>query len=177
MSEYQLLINGALVDGDMTMDVINPATEEVVSSCARASKAQLDAAVDAARAAFPGWAATPIAERKALLVKAAEAIEANGAEIARVLVQEQGKPLQGAMEDVYGGAAFFRYFAGLDLPVEVLADDDARRVEAHFNPLGVVGAIIPWNFPIILMCFKLPPALLAVTTTRSWLPWSAPTAV
>lgn len=164
MSEYQMLIGGEMVDGDMTMDVINPATEAVVATCARASKAQLDAAVAAARDAFPGWAATPIAERKALLVKAAEAIEANGAEIARVLVQEQGKPMQGAMEDVYGGAAFFRYFASLDLPVEVVADDDARRVEAHYNPLGVVGAIIPWNFPIILMCFKLPPALLAGNT-------------
>ena len=75
MSEYQLLIGGEMVNGDMTMDVINPATEEVVGTCARASKAQLDSAVDAARAAFPAWSATPIAERKALLVKVRQARE------------------------------------------------------------------------------------------------------
>jgi acyl-CoA reductase-like NAD-dependent aldehyde dehydrogenase len=66
--------------------------------------------------------------------------------------------------EIYGTAAFFRYFTSLDLPVEVIDDNDGRRVEAHRRPLGVVGAIVPWNFPMILMAFKIPPALVAGNT-------------
>ncbi|MEX1154760.1 aldehyde dehydrogenase family protein, partial [Parvibaculum sp.] len=164
MSAYKLLIGGKLVDGDMTMDVINPATEEVLTKCPRASEAQLNAAVAAAKAAFPTWSATPIAERKQALLKIADVIEANGAELARLLTQEQGKPLADATGEVYGTAAFFRYFTMLDLPVKVIEDSEGKRVEAHRKPLGVIGAIVPWNFPLILMAFKLPPALLAGNT-------------
>jgi acyl-CoA reductase-like NAD-dependent aldehyde dehydrogenase len=164
MSDYHLLINGELVAGAAEMDVINPATEEVLAKCQRASKAQLDAAVAAARAAFPAWRDTPIAERKAKLEAIADVIQANAADIARLLTQEQGKPLAAATGEVYGAAAFFRYFTSLDLPVRTLDDSDARKVEVHRRPLGVVGAIVPWNFPIVLMAFKVPAALLAGNT-------------
>lgn len=164
MSEFKLLINGALVDGAKTSDVINPATEKVVAACPRASEAQLDEAVAAAKAAFSSWSETTIDERKAKISEIADAVEANGEELARLLTQEQGKPLSDAMAEVYGMAAFFRYFTSLDLPVRVLDDSEARRVEAHRKPLGVIGAIVPWNFPLILMAFKVPPALLAGNT-------------
>jgi acyl-CoA reductase-like NAD-dependent aldehyde dehydrogenase len=164
MSEYKLLINGALVDGDAEMDVINPATEDVLARCPRASKAQLDAAVAAAEAAFPAWSATPIAERKAKLAAIADIIQANAADLARLLTQEQGKPIADATGEVYGASAFFRYFTMLDLPVKVLDDSEARKVEVRRRPLGVVGAIVPWNFPLILMAFKVPAALLAGNT-------------
>ncbi|MFU8814613.1 MAG: aldehyde dehydrogenase family protein [Pseudomonadales bacterium] len=164
MSEYRLLINGELVAGDQVMDVVNPATETVIASCPRASEAQLDAAVAAAKAAFPAWSQTPIDERKRVVNAIADAIEANGAELAQLLTQEQGKPLADATGEVYGMAAFCRYFTSLDLPVRVLEDSTAKRVEAHRKPLGVVAAIVPWNFPLILMAFKLPPALIAGNT-------------
>ena len=164
MSDYHLLINGALVAGDQTMDVINPATEEVLAACPRASEAQLDQAVAAAKAAFPAWSATSIDERKAVVNAIADAIEANGQELAQLLTQEQGKPIGDATGEVFGTAAFFRYFTSLDLPVEVLDDSEGRRVEAHRKPVGVVGAIVPWNFPMILMAFKVPPALIAGNT-------------
>ena len=164
MSDFKLLIGGKLVAGDLTMDVVNPATEEVLAKCPRASKAQLDQAVAAAKAAFPSWAATPIAERKKALGAIADIIEANAAELARLLTQEQGKPIGDATGEVYGTAAFFRYFTMLDLPVKVIDDSENRRVEAHRKPLGVIGAIVPWNFPLILMAFKVPPALLAGNT-------------
>ncbi|MBA4211332.1 MAG: aldehyde dehydrogenase, partial [Parvibaculum sp.] len=164
MSEYKLLINGKLVDGAKSSPVLNPATEEAVALCPRASEAQLNEAVAAAKAAFPGWAATPMAERKKALNAIADAIEANGAELARLLTQEQGKPIGDATGEVYGTAAFFRYFTMLDLPVKVIEDSDGKKVEAHRRPLGVIGAIVPWNFPMILMAFKLPPALLAGNT-------------
>ena len=162
--DYKLLINGALVDGAGRMPVLNPATEEVLAECPTASEAQLNEAVDAAQAAFKSWKNTSIDERRAKLGEIADIIDANSEELARTLTQEQGKPLEEAMGEVAGAALFFRYFQSLDLPVEVLEDSDTQRVEIHRNPLGVVGAIIPWNFPIILLAFKLPAALLAGNT-------------
>ncbi len=164
MSDYKLLINGQLVDGDATLEVINPATEEPVAVCARASKAQLDQAVAAAKAAFPAWSATPIDERRKALLAIADVIQNNLPDFARLLTQEQGKPLQDAMGEIFGTAAFFRYFASLDLSPKVIQDDATSRVEIRRRPLGVVGAIVPWNFPMILMAFKVPAALLAGNT-------------
>jgi acyl-CoA reductase-like NAD-dependent aldehyde dehydrogenase len=164
MSDYKLLIGGKLVEGDATLEVVNPATEAVFATCARASKAQLDQAVAAAKAAFPAWSATSIDERRKLLLAIADVIQANLADLARLLTQEQGKPLQDATGEIFGAAAFFRYFASLDLPPRVVQDDASGRVEVRRKPLGVVAAIVPWNFPMILMAFKLPAALLAGNT-------------
>ena len=158
--DYKLLINGALVDGAATMQVLNPATEEVLADCPTASEAQLNEAVEAAQAGSQIWKNTPIEERRAKLGEIADIIEANSEDLARILTQEQGKPLEDAMGEIMGASMFFRYFQTLDLPVEVLEDSDTQRVEIHRNPLGVVGAIIPWNFPVILLAFKLPAALL-----------------
>ncbi len=162
--EYRLLIGGNLVDGDSTMDVVNPATEDVITKAPRASEAQLNDAVAAAKAAFPAWAETPIEQRRTVINAIANAIEAEAEDFARLLTQEQGKPLPDATGEVLGTVAFMRYFATLDMPVKVLDDNEGRRVEAHRKPLGVIGAIVPWNFPMILMAFKLPPALLAGNT-------------
>jgi len=164
MSDFNLLINGKMVPGDLTMPVLNPATEEVLAQCPRASKGQLDAAVAAAKAAFPAWAATPIEERRRLVGKMADTIEANASELARLLTSEQGKPLADATGEVMGMAAFFRYLSSLDLPMRVIEDSGDRRVEAHRRPLGVIGAIVPWNYPLLILSFKLPSALLAGNT-------------
>src|SRR5271156_2566115 len=164
MGAFNLLIDGRLVPGDMEMPILNPATEEVLSSCPRASKRQLDQAVAAAKAAYPGWAATPIEHRRAAVVKMADIIEANVGELARLLTSEQGKPLPDATAEVMGMAAFFRYLGSLDLPMRVIEDSGERRVEAFRRPLGVIGAIIPWNYPLLILAFKLPPALLAGNT-------------
>ena len=164
MGPFKLLINGQLVDGDATMDVINPATEEVLTPCPRASKAQLDAAVAAAKAAFPAWSATPMDERRKALVAIADVIQNNVAELGRILTLEQGKPLQDAMGEAFGASAFFRYFASLNLPEQVIEDSPEKKVVLRRRPLGVVGAIVPWNFPLILMAFKVPAALLAGNT-------------
>jgi acyl-CoA reductase-like NAD-dependent aldehyde dehydrogenase len=164
MGPFKLLINGNLVDGDAVMDVVNPATEEVLSQCPRASKAQLDQAVAAAKAAFPAWSRTSMDERRAALVAIADVIQEHAPELGRILTQEQGKPIGDAVGEAYGASAFFRYFASLDLPVKVIEDSPARKVEQRRKPLGVIGAIVPWNFPLILMAFKVPAALLAGNT-------------
>ena len=164
MGDYKLLIKGKLVSGDETMTVINPATEATIVECPKASEAQLNVAVAAAKEAFPAWSATSIEARKKVIGAIADVIEANATELAQLLTQEQGKPLADATGEVFGTAAFFRYFMSLDLPVKVIDDSDGRRVEVHRRPLGVVGAIVPWNFPLILMAFKVPPALIAGNT-------------
>ncbi|MFC3568170.1 aldehyde dehydrogenase family protein [Paracoccus simplex] len=164
MTEYRLLIDGKLVAGDMTMAVVNPANEQVLAEAPRASRAQLDAAVAAARTAFPGWAARPIEERRALILQIAEALDARAEEFARLLTQEQGKPLPEAQAEILYTCAFIRHLAGYDLPVKVIEDNDSRLVRQFRKPLGVVGAIIPWNFPVLIVAFKLPLALLAGNT-------------
>ncbi len=164
MTTYNLLIDGKMVPGDLQMPVLNPATEDVVAQCPRASKEQLDAAVAAAKAAYPAWAATPLGERRKYIVEMADVIEANVNELAHILTSEQGKPLTDATAEVMGMAGFFRYLASLDLPMKVIEDSGDRRVEAHRRPLGVVGCIIPWNYPLLILGFKLPPALLAGNT-------------
>jgi acyl-CoA reductase-like NAD-dependent aldehyde dehydrogenase len=164
VAEYKLLIDGRLVDGATIMDVLNPATEEVLAACPRASAEQLDAAVAAAQAAFPAWARTPIAERRALILTFADSIEVHAEELARLLTQEQGKPLSEASAEIAYSIAFIRQLASHDLPVQILEDNDNRRVELHRRPLGVVAAIIPWNFPVLIVGFKLPFALLAGNT-------------
>ena len=164
MAEYKLLIDGRLVDGAAVMDVLNPATEEVLARCPRGSAEQLDEAVAAAQAAFPAWMRTSIAERRTLILKFADSIEVQAEDLARLLTQEQGKPLSEASAEIAYSVAFIRQLASYDLPVQLLEDNDARRVELHRRPLGVVGAIIPWNFPVLIVAFKLPFALLAGNT-------------
>lgn len=164
MSEFRMLIGGRLVGGSATIDVVNPATEEVIAACPRASEEQLNDAVAAANAAFPAWAAMPIEERRSAILRLADALHARGDEFSRLLTQEQGKPLAEATAEIAYTEAFIRYSAGLDLPMRVIEDNETRRVELHRKPLGVVGGIIPWNFPILIIAFKLPPALLAGNT-------------
>lgn len=164
MSDYKLLIGGRLVEGDDVMGVINPATEEVLAFCPRASAGQLDAAIMAAKQAFPAWARTPIAERRTMILTLADCIEVHTESLARLLTQEQGKPLSEAKAEIAYSIAFIRQLVTHDLPVRVLEDNDSRRVELHRRPLGVVGAIIPWNFPVLIVAFKLPFALLAGNT-------------
>lgn len=164
MSDYRLLIGGQLVAGDSTMDVINPATEEVLAVCPRGSERQMNEAVAAAKAAFKGWAKQPIEERRVCVNKLADAIDARTTELARLLTQEQGKPLSESTAEITYTAAFLRYLASLDLHGRLIEDNDTRRVELRRKPLGVVGCIIPWNFPVLIVAFKAPVALIAGNT-------------
>lgn len=160
----KLLIGGELVDGDSTMDVIDPAAGAPFMSVPRASVRQAEQAIAAAKAAQPAWAALSIDERRACLGAFADAIHANADALSRMLVREQGKPLAEASDEIAYTEAFIRYFITIDVPIEVLQDDEVRRVELHRKPLGVVCAIMPWNFPVLLAAFKFPAALLMGNT-------------
>jgi len=164
MRDFKLLINGELVAGAATLDVINPATEEVLAEAPRADRAQLDEAIAAAKAAFPAWSAKPVRERGALLAKLADALEAAHDEFARLLTQEQGKPLSEAHWEIDFTIAIVRHYSTLDLPDKVLKEDATRKIVRQHMPLGVVAAIVPWNFPMLLLVIKVAPALLAGDT-------------
>jgi acyl-CoA reductase-like NAD-dependent aldehyde dehydrogenase len=164
VNPFKLLIGGKLVDGHSTLDVINPATEECIAKCPRASAAQFDEAIVAAHAAFSSWKEKSISERRSLLLKLADKVNVSAAELAHLLVQEQGKPLSEATAEIAYSEYWIRTMAAYDLPMKLVEDSEGRRVEMHRKPLGVVGAIIPWNFPLLVVAFKLPFALLAGNT-------------
>lgn len=160
-SDYSMTIGGQSVVGDETFSVINPATEEEIGRAPDCSRAQLDQAVAAARTAFPAWRATPFAERKQYVAAIGAKIAEHADELKMLLTREQGKPHKDAAGDVLGGAYWCHAISTLDLPVTIAEDSADRRTEIRHVPLGVVGAIAPWNFPIILAMFKVAPALLA----------------
>lgn len=161
MSEYPLIIDGRKVTTTKQLDVFNPANGELVGSCAEAGREHLDAAVAAARNAFASWSSADDAERKQALHRMADALEANAAELATLLTREQGKPLNGmgSQFEIGGAVAWTRYNAEMDLPVEVLEETDATRIEMHRKPLGVVGSITPWNWPVMIAIWHIMPAI------------------
>ncbi len=161
---YKMLINGKLVDGNLTLDVINPATGAVLEVAPRADEAQLDEAVAAAKAAFPAWSALSFAERGKAITAIADALEARANEFARLLTQEQGKPIAQATGEVMGAIFGLRTFAAAEVGTKVLRETKSERILEQRNPLGVVGAIMPWNFPVMLMAMKIGPALITGNT-------------
>ncbi len=164
MSDYKMLIGGRLVDGDHQMDVINPATEEVFATVARASERQADEAIEAAATAFPGWAEVSMAERQAKVSALADAIAANADKLARALTQEQGKPLAEAQGEIAWAEGYLRHYATLDIAERTIQDDANGLIQVRRKPLGVVAGIIAWNFPLLVACWKIGPAVIAGNT-------------
>jgi aldehyde dehydrogenase (NAD+) len=158
--DFRMAIGCALAPGAGTMAVIDPATATPFAEAPEASPADLDCAISAARAAFPGWAATTHAERAALIAALADAVERHADDFAPLLTREQGKPLAEARREVMGLATWLRAAAVMALPVTVHEDSPARYCETRHVPIGVVAAIAPWNYPLLLAAFKLGPALV-----------------
>jgi acyl-CoA reductase-like NAD-dependent aldehyde dehydrogenase len=164
MQDLAVLINGRLVPGASTMPVINPSTGAPFAQAPAASEEQLDEAVRAAGRAFATWRTTPFEERRAILLKIADTIEAHREDLAWLLTRENGKPLAAARVEIQSTVEYTRYFATLSLDDELIENSSVRRVEIQRIPLGVVAVIVPWNFPLLLLAFKLPAALLAGNT-------------
>lgn len=165
MKEYKLIIDGNEVSGENgTFDVLNPADESVYNTCPSASDAQLDLAVTAANEAFKSWSLTTSEERGVLLHTIADKIEENIDELSEIIVKEQGKPLFLANVEVGAGAAWVRYTADLDIPVETIEDSDTRLIQMHRKPLGVIGSITPWNWPFMIAIWHIMPAIKAGNT-------------
>jgi phenylacetaldehyde dehydrogenase len=171
--EAKMLIGGRWVpasDG-ATIPSIDPATGGQISSIPDAGQADVDAAVGAAAAAQPGWAATPPAARAAILWRIADLIVANIDELSELEALDQGKPLYVARwAEIPGAVAQFRFFAGQAMAIEgrtitpsITYQPEGKQVEAWTlrEPVGVVAAIVPWNSPVVLTAMKLAPALAA----------------
>lgn len=157
-----LVIDGRKVAGDRgTLPVIDPALGEAFAECPNASPAQLDEAVAAAGRAFALWQHSSCEERRSLLEAIAARIEQNAPELAEIIVREQGKPLALAHMEVGGAVAWTRATAALELPVELIEDRPGKRIELHRRPLGVVGSITPWNWPLMIAVWHIMPALRA----------------
>ncbi|MCS4533485.1 aldehyde dehydrogenase family protein [Neisseria montereyensis] len=165
----ELFINGQFVPAKKggTIDVLNPANGELITKIAAAEAEDVDIAVEAATKAFPAWSETPAAERGRLLLKLADLIEEHAEELAQLESLDTGHPIRDSRRlDVPRTAACFRYFGGMADKIQ----GSVIPVEKGFlnyvvrEPVGVVGQIVPWNFPLMFTSWKLGPALAAGNT-------------
>lgn len=166
MKDYNMTIGGTPMSGSARFEVRNPATGEVIGMAPDAEYADLEAAVAAASAAFPGWSAKSDAERQAACIAVADKLGEHAEEMASLITAEQGKPLNGVGSrfEMGGVDAWSRFTAALEMPVDVLQDDETGRVEMHRKPLGVVGSITPWNWPVMIAIWHMMPALRSGNT-------------
>ncbi|HYL59454.1 MAG TPA: aldehyde dehydrogenase family protein [Candidatus Acidoferrales bacterium] len=163
MPNHTMTIDGKAVKGSKTTGVINPATGKIFAEVPDCTRAELDSAMGAAQRAYPAWSRDLDARRKAL-GECAAALQQPPEGLARTLTQEQGKPLDKATQEIFGTAMWCSYTATLDLPIETIQDNAQSRIEIRRKPLGVVAAITPWNYPLMLAMWKIAPALLAGNT-------------
>lgn len=167
--QYGLLIGGEWVEAESGafFETHNPATGELITRCANASPADVDRAVKAAESAFERWSRTSAAERAALLLKAADLIDQNAETLAAYETMDNGKPIrETTLVDVPLSSDHFRYFAGClraDEGSAVMIDENTLSMNLR-EPIGVVGQIIPWNFPLLMGAWKIAPALAAGNT-------------
>ncbi len=162
--KYEMTIGGKTVTADSYADVRNPAnTDEIVGQVPKASAAHLDQAVNAARKAYESWRFSSDADRVAACQAIAKVATDNAEELATLLTKEQGKPLNGlgSRFEMGGCAGWAGYTASLSLPDKVLEESDEKTVIQKRVPLGVVGSITPWNWPVMIAIWHFVPAIRA----------------
>lgn len=164
-----MTINGQQSQSEQYFDVINPATGQAFAQCQQGSVDDLNQAVAAAKYAFSSWSQTSSEERKTKLLALADALKANMPELMTLVTQETGKPMGGLNNvgsgmEVGGSIAWTQMTADLELPIDIVQDNDEARIEVHRKPLGVVGSITPWNWPLMIAIWHIIPALKAGNT-------------
>ncbi|KAI9757530.1 MAG: hypothetical protein M4579_003443 [Chaenotheca gracillima] len=152
-------VNGEHRGGKTVYQGINPATREQLWDTPVATKQDLDDAVSAAQQAFPAWSATSLEERREKVKGFADALRSYADELAELLMKEAGKPRMFAKMEAGGAPALLDYNAQCEIPVEKQSYDD-KEIITRYIPMGIVGAICPWNFPIVLSVGKMAPALV-----------------
>ncbi len=164
MPQYEMFIGGEWKGASATLDVLNPATEEVLGTVPSASLEQVEEALESARRAQKAWGRLTGVERGNVLRKWADLVDANRDSLARLLSQEVGKPLKEAYGEIDFGNSWFRYYAEFDRRIEgdILAPDKPNeQMWIVPQPVGVVVGIIAWNFPIAVAIRKIAPVLIA----------------
>jgi acyl-CoA reductase-like NAD-dependent aldehyde dehydrogenase len=157
----QLTINGGTQSSAQSIAVIDPSTGEPFIEVPSASVEQLDEAVAAAREAFVKWRSLSLGERQDFIRKVGDVVRENVDEIAELVMREQGKPLGNARGEIMASLRQVDFFGTIDLSPEIVRDDADGRVEIRHDPIGVVGGITVWNYPVLAAMFKLVPALVA----------------
>lgn len=166
---HQMYINGEFVDSSSkeTIEVVNPATEEVVSTVPKATLEDTQRAIDTSEEAQKEWAKLPSSERAKYLFAICNEIRGNVDELAKTITEEMGKPLDQATAEVSVTADYFEYIAGWARKYEgeiVPSDRPNENILIYKQPIGVVAGILPWNFPFFLIARKSAPALLTGNT-------------
>lgn len=161
METYDALLASITPTSGAARTLMDPATGEPVGDAPVHTVQDLEQAIAAAALAQPAWAALGHEARRAVLLRAADAVERSAEELARLLSREQGKPLNGpnARFEVGACAAWLRAAAATPLDPETVVDDGETRAELHYRPIGVVGAIGPWNWPMMITVWQVAPAL------------------
>lgn len=161
MSVYKNVVNGTIVEPTTTFEVFNPATGESLGYAPISTPEEVKAAIATAKAAQPAWAARPDHERKQILMEVADVLTRNTHYLAEWITKEQGKPMAGpgSIFEMQACVGWTQVPASLDLPVEVVFEDETRRDELHRKPIGVVGAIAPWNWPLMIAIWQIIPSL------------------
>jgi 1-pyrroline dehydrogenase len=166
VSQHKNFVGGKLVDAvdGGTMEVLNPATGEVVAEVPRGTQSDVDRAVEAAKNALPEWLETTPGERAEALLKLAAVIDDNAEELAEIESRNVGKPLSYARDEMPVSADNIRFFAGAARVLEGKASGEYMRGYTSMvrrEPMGIVGGIAPWNYPLMMAVWKLAPALAA----------------
>jgi acyl-CoA reductase-like NAD-dependent aldehyde dehydrogenase len=164
MKTFHNVINNELTSTLVTRHGINPANSQPNPEVPISAQEDLDKAVAAARAAFKSWSKTSFEERRAALHAYADAIEANAEGFANTLTMEQGKPLNQAANEVGMAGRWIRAISSIDILQNVLEETEDRRIVQRYVPMGVAGAIVPWNFPVLLAIGKIAPAVYTGNT-------------
>ena len=164
-----MLIDGSWTDSASGEEIAveSPGNRQIIASIPRGRAEDVDRAVKAATAAFPAWSKVAPRERGRMLQKIADAIEARVEELARIVAEETGNAIRTqARPEAKGAADIFRYFGGLasELKGETIPLGEHVLSYTRREPIGVVGAIIPWNAPVLLGSLKIAPALCAGNT-------------
>lgn len=161
---FKLSINGMAVGAQDNGVAINPATEEVICKYPLASPDQLNEAVQAAKLAFPKWQSLALRDRQQFVAKLGDVIEQHKEAFIQLLITEQGKGRAGAEWEIGGSIYWCREIAKQSLEEEITQGVNGGKVVTRHTPIGVIGAITPWNFPLLLAIWKIAPALLAGNT-------------
>jgi 1-pyrroline dehydrogenase len=166
VSQQKNFVGGEWVDAveGGTMEVLNPATGETIAEVPSGTQADVDRAVEAAKQALPEWLETTPGERAEALLKLAAAIEDNGEELAELESLNVGKPLSSARDEMPVSADNFRFFAGAARVLEGKSAGEYMRGYTSMvrrEPVGIVGGIAPWNYPLMMAVWKMAPALAA----------------
>ncbi|MCM2293944.1 aldehyde dehydrogenase family protein [Allorhizobium sp. BGMRC 0089] len=161
MKTYSLIIGGMTVPTYTHMEVRNPASGGIVGMAPKATHEHLDLAVRTAEKAFEAWSILSSEQRADACHAVAQKIEDNAEDLAQLITREQGKPLNGngSRWEIGGAIAWARHTASLDMPIEVLQDNNDGKVELLRKPLGVVGSITPWNYPVMIAIWHILPAI------------------